>query len=79
MPGPAGLLIRPAVAAGIAAVVALLAEDEVGHRPDRTNPARMPVYEAAFARILASGATRPVVAERGGPVVGTYHTTRTKC
>lgn len=75
MPVPADLTIRPARAGDIPAVVALLAEDEIGHRPDRADPDLMPVYQAAFARILVSGATRLFVAESGGRVIGTYQMT----
>lgn len=75
MPVPADLAIRPATAEDVPAVVALLAEDDIGHRIDRADPERLPVYAAAFARIAASAATRLFVAEAGGKLVGTYQMT----
>jgi GNAT superfamily N-acetyltransferase len=63
--------IRDATRADLAAVVALLADDELGrHREDPTLPLD-PAYEAAFAAIEADPNHRVVVGVEDGEVVAT--------
>ncbi|RUM98650.1 GNAT family N-acetyltransferase [Pseudaminobacter arsenicus] len=69
------LTIRPANSADIAAIVALFAADELGGHGDTTDPAALPLYQAAFDRIEASANDMLYVAELDGEVVGTFQTT----
>ncbi|WP_433272044.1 GNAT family N-acetyltransferase [Actinosynnema sp. CS-041913] len=67
------MIIRCATAADVPAIVALLADDEIGaHRetPDDLSP-----YLRSFAAIDASPRESLVVAERDGEVVGTLQLT----
>jgi GNAT superfamily N-acetyltransferase len=76
-PETADLVIRPAEAADVPAIVALHAADAVGGHGDTTDPAALPAYLEAFARIAASRCDALFVAEHGGAVVGTFQTTLT--
>lgn len=67
--------IREARREDIPAIVALFAADALGGHGDTTDPATLPQYEAAFARIAGSPADTIYVAELGGEVVGTFQTT----
>lgn len=62
------LIIRPARPADLDAIVAMLAEDVIGHAPPDHPPAH---YRAAFERIDADPGERLLVAELAGEVVGT--------
>lgn len=68
-----GLLIRPAEAADVAAIVALLADDPLG--ATRESPDDLAPYLAAQARLAADPNQHLVVAERAGKVVGTLQLT----
>lgn len=61
--------IRRAVAADVAPIVALLAEDDIGS--GREAPGHMDQYRAAFEAIDADPSELLVVAEVGGQVAGT--------
>ncbi|MEV6210347.1 GNAT family N-acetyltransferase [Kitasatospora sp. NPDC051914] len=67
------LAIRPATAADLPAIVAMLADDPLGatrESPDDPTP-----YQEAFARIAADPHQHLVVAERLGRTVGTLQLT----
>lgn len=68
MSGPADARVRDAVPEDVPAIVALLADDELGRT--REDPADLAPYAAAFAEIAASAHATVLVAERGGAVVG---------
>lgn len=70
------LLIRVAREEDIPALVAIYAADAFGHG-DSTDPAFLPIYQAAFAAITASTAETLYVAEIGGVIVGTFQTLAT--
>ena len=70
------LLIRIAQEKDVPALVAIYAADEFGHG-DSTDPALLPVYQAAFAAITASTAETLYVAEIGDVIVGTFQTLST--
>ncbi|MFC9994852.1 GNAT family N-acetyltransferase [Nocardia sp. NPDC127526] len=67
------LEIRPATAADVPAIVALLADDFLG--ATRENPDDLAPYLDAFARADADPNQHIVVAERDGRVVGTLQLT----
>ncbi len=67
------LTIRRATAEDVPAIVAMLADDELGAL--RESPADLAPYERAFAAIDASGHEVLVVAEQDGAVVGTLQLT----
>ncbi|MEU3792159.1 GNAT family N-acetyltransferase [Streptomyces fructofermentans] len=67
------LEIRPAVAADVPAVVAMLADDPLGAL--RESPDDLPPYLAALERLAADPNQHLVVAERDGRVVGTLQLT----
>ncbi|WP_037576268.1 GNAT family N-acetyltransferase [Phaeacidiphilus oryzae] len=67
------LIIRPAVAEDLPALVAMLADDPLGAA--RESPDRPELYRAAFERIAADPNQYLAVAERGGRVVGTLQLT----
>lgn len=69
------LAIRPATHRDLPDLIALFAADDVGGHGDTTDPAALPEYEAAFARIAASPNDCLYVAEIDGAVVGTFQTT----
>ena len=69
------LTIRRARTEDVPAIVALFAQDQVGGHGDTVDPAAMPDYHAAFARIEADPAATLHVAELDGQVVGTFQTT----
>jgi ribosomal protein S18 acetylase RimI-like enzyme len=60
---------RPATAADIPAIVAMLADDPLGS--ERETPDDLAPYEAAFAEVAANPYQVIVVAEANGEVVGT--------
>ena len=62
---------RRAVAADLAAVVALLADDPIGSGRESAGPQLEPAYSAAFAAIGSDANQLLAVAERDGRVVGT--------
>lgn len=68
------LTIREARREDVLAIVVLFAADEIGGHGDTTDPAALPLYEAAFDRIAASPADTLYVAELEGEVVGTFQT-----
>jgi GNAT superfamily N-acetyltransferase len=62
-------VIRPATAADLPAIVALLADDDLGAR--RESPDDLAPYQAAFADIEADPRQWLMVADRAGEVIGT--------
>jgi GNAT superfamily N-acetyltransferase len=66
------LHIRDAGLQDIAAVVALLADDEKGRVRETVEGALHPGYIEAFAAIASDPNQRLLVAERGGAIVGTF-------
>jgi len=66
------LVIRDATAQDIAALVAMLADDEKGRFREETGDALDPGYVAAFAAIDADPNQRLLVAEQDGAIVGTF-------
>lgn len=66
--------IREATENDLAAIVALFADDPLGGHGDTTDPAALPDYRAAFARIAASPNETLYVAVRNDEVVGTFQT-----
>jgi GNAT superfamily N-acetyltransferase len=70
--GPAPVILRRARAEDVAAIVALLAADQLGVTRDGVRDAEdLAVYQAAFRAIDADPAHVLVVAEAGAEVVGT--------
>ncbi|NDV85927.1 GNAT family N-acetyltransferase [Aurantimonas aggregata] len=65
-------MIRPATRDDVRAIVALLAEDDIGGAIDTGAAADLPLYEAQFDRIAASTTEFLFVAEVDGRVVGTF-------
>lgn len=65
-------MIRDAAEADIAAIVALLADDDEGRSREDVNGRIDPGYGAAFAAIEADPNQRLLVAERDGAIVGTF-------
>ncbi|HIZ83958.1 MAG TPA: GNAT family N-acetyltransferase [Firmicutes bacterium] len=61
---------RLARASDLPAIVALLADDPLGSRRERTDPAAFPAYAAAFREIEADPGSELLVAVRGEEVVG---------
>jgi GNAT superfamily N-acetyltransferase len=72
-PDGAELIIRPATADDIGAIVDLLADDPLGS--ERETPEDLAPYEAAYARLAADLGQHLVVAERAGHIVGTLQLT----
>lgn len=68
------LRIRTATENDLEAIVALFADDALGGHGDTTDPAALPDYRAAFARITASPNEILYVADLDGEVVGTFQT-----
>lgn len=66
-------LLRPASAADLPAIVALLADDPLG--VTRESPDDLTPYVAAFARLQGDPGHDVLVAERDGAVVGTLQLT----
>lgn len=66
--------IREATENDLKAIVALFADDPLGGHGDTTDPAALPDYRAAFARIAASRNETLYVAVRNDEVVGTFQT-----
>jgi GNAT superfamily N-acetyltransferase len=71
------LRIRKATDNDLSAIVALFADDALGDHGDTTDPAALPDYRAALARITASPNETLYVAEFDGDVVGTFQTMST--
>lgn len=67
-----GLVVRGAVAADLDAIVAMLADDDLGRGRE---PPGDPAYARAFAAILAQPGNAILVAERDGAVIGCLQTT----
>jgi GNAT superfamily N-acetyltransferase len=65
--------IRPADAADLGAIVAMLADDPLG--APRETPDDLAPYAAAFARVQADPHQVLVVADRGGTAIGTLQLT----
>ncbi|THD37807.1 MAG: GNAT family N-acetyltransferase [Sphingomonas sp.] len=65
------LTFRDATDADLPAIIALLAEDQIGGRKDDPGPPLDPVYAAAFAAIDGDANQRLIVAEIHGAVIGT--------
>ncbi|MFG2429861.1 GNAT family N-acetyltransferase [Streptomyces sp. NPDC048590] len=65
--------IRPAVAADIPAIVAMLADDPIGAH--RESPDDLAPYQSAFRRLAGDPHQHVVVAVREGRVVGTLQLT----
>jgi GNAT superfamily N-acetyltransferase len=65
--------IRPATAADVPAIVAMLADDPLGAK--RESPEDLATYLAAFERVAADAGQHLVVAVRNGRTVGTLHLT----
>ncbi|MEW2547123.1 GNAT family N-acetyltransferase [Streptomyces sp. NPDC047002] len=63
------LTIRPATEGDLSAIVAMLADDELGARREDTE--NLAPYRAAFARLAGDPHQHLMVAVRGGRVVGT--------
>jgi len=64
------MIIRKATAADLPAIIAMLADDELGRkREDASNPPN-PAYVAAFAAMDADPNQFMAVAEAGGDIVG---------
>lgn len=66
--------IREATENDLEAIVALFADDPLGGHGDTTDPAALPDYRAAFARISAAPNETLYVAELDAEVVGTFQT-----
>jgi GNAT superfamily N-acetyltransferase len=70
--GPAGVVLRTAAADDVAAIVGLIAADQLGATRDGVrNEADLAAYRAAFQLIDTDPAHLLVVAERDGQIVGT--------
>jgi GNAT superfamily N-acetyltransferase len=67
------VVIRPATAADVPAIVSMLIDDEIG--ATRESADDLTPYQAAFAAIDADPNNQLVVAERNGEVVGTLQLT----
>jgi predicted N-acetyltransferase YhbS len=67
------VVIRPAIAADVPAIVAMLVDDEIGAQ--RESPNDLTPYQTAFAAIDADPNNLLVVAERNGEVIGTLQLT----
>lgn len=67
------IIIRAAVAGDVAAIVDLLADDELGRQ--RESPEDLRPYQAAFAEIDGDPQHVLVVAEQDGAVIGTAQLT----
>ncbi|MDB5679813.1 MAG: family acetyltransferase, partial [Sphingomonas bacterium] len=62
---------RDATGADLPAIIALLAEDQIGGRKDDPGEPLDPVYAAAFAAIDSDPNQRLIVAEEDRAVIGT--------
>ena len=69
------LQFRAAREADLPAIVAMLADDELGREREKAGAEPSPAYRKAFAEISSSGANRIVVAVRDDVVVGTLQLT----
>ena len=75
MSSTAPVTLRDARREEVPLIVAMLADDALGGARDRVSDPLPAAYYAAFEAIAASGATRLLVAERAGDVVGTLQIT----
>lgn len=66
---------RDATRADLPAIVAMLAEDQIGGRADDAHEPLDDAYTAAFATIEADPAHRLIVADSDGAIVGTMQLT----
>lgn len=64
------LTLRPALGGDLAAIVKLLADDELGAAREDAGTPLNPLYTAAFAAICADPNQLLLVADRGGGIVG---------
>ena len=71
----ARLVIRRAVRADVAAIVRLLADDELGSQREQATEPLPEAYYAAFAAIDGDPRNELVVIERAGEVIGTLQLT----
>ena len=74
----ANIVIEPAQADDLPAIVALFADDPIGGHGDSAEPAAQADYRAAFAEIAAAPNSNLFVARRDGRVVGTFQLTYTR-
>ncbi len=65
-----GVLFRDARESDLPAIVAMLADDDLGRGREAAGKALSSCYLQAFAELQASPANRVVVAEQGGTVIG---------
>lgn len=72
---PEDLVIRPALAADLPAIVGLLANDPLGQIRERDETPLPDAYTRAFAAIDADPNNEVVVAEHDGAVIGTLQIT----
>ncbi len=61
---------RDARKGDLAAIVAMLADDDLGRGRERSGAELSPAYTRAFEEVSASPDSRIIVAERGGGIVG---------
>lgn len=64
------VLVRPAVESDLPAIIAVLADDDVGGHGDSWNEDTAPAYRSAFREIAADRNSEILVAELGGAVRG---------
>lgn len=69
------LSFRDATRADLPVIIAMLADDQMGGRPDDPTEPLDPAYIAAFEAIAAAPNERLIVAEVGGRIVGTMQLT----
>jgi GNAT superfamily N-acetyltransferase len=69
------LRFREAKETDLAAIVAMLADDDLGRGREKAGAELSPAYRNAFAEIASSSANRILVAERDGAIVGTLQLT----
>lgn len=67
---PGAVEIREAIESDLSAIVALLADDELGAARERPGPELDPAYRDAFAAIARQDGNQLLVAIEGGRVVG---------
>ncbi len=69
-PSSAGVLFRTATKDDLGAIIALLADDELGQTRESILAQARPAYEAAFTAISTDPNNEIIVAEQGGRIVG---------
>lgn len=65
-----GLVFRDARESDLPAIIAMLADDDLGRGREKAGSEVSPVYRQAFADLKVSPANRIIVAERNGAVIG---------